>query len=250
MDQAPDSPIDVYQRKTVIAGLKQANRSEFKQHTGAILWIAVYIEIMLLMQSPMFAARFTWNKFTVYSCELLFVSTCYLVLAWILFTAVARPMYRHAALVFTRTSLVAYVLGLPTEIAAFRGWHIAWLAGEWLKRKPEPYNLCRRIKAIHARFGAWSKYFGCPPEPWAVRLAIYFAVCAPVGYVWLTTLLVPQQSSSTFVVILIGFYILFGLMCSVMQGRRAGIRSALIDYFEAEAARGEVKTAEAGASDG
>jgi hypothetical protein len=250
MEQVPGSPITGEQLKGCIDGLRRANRSEFTQHIGAALCIGSYIEIMLLMQSPMVTARFTWHTFTDYSLALLLVCVCYLTLVWCLLYGIAKLMQRHAAHVFAKTSLVANVLGLPSDVEAYRGWHNAWLVGEVLSRKQAQYDLRRRVKAIHSRFGAWSKHFGCSPEPWAVRVAIYTAVCAPVCCVWIFEWLLPQPSRADLLFFLAGFYILFGLMVCVFQGRCAGIRSALIDYFTVEAARAEVGVAESGTSDG
>jgi hypothetical protein len=250
MEQAPDSPITGEQLKGCIDGLKRADRSEFTQHIGAALCIGAYIEIMLLMQSPMVTARFTWHTFTDYSLALLLVCVCYLTLVWCLLYGIAKLMQRHAAHVFAKTSLVAHVLGLPSDVAAYRGWHNAWLVGEVLSRKQAQYDLRRRVKAVYTRFGAWSKHFGCSPEPWAVRLSIYAAVCAPVCCVWVFEWLIPQPSRADLLILLAGFYILSGLMVSVFQGRRTGIRTALIDYFEADAARYILGEAEHGASDG
>jgi hypothetical protein len=251
MEQVPDSPINTYQRKMVIAGLKRANRSELTEHVKFAVIAAAYIEIIFILPpSPMIRDKYSWYTYAIYTVILLSIGTCYLLSAWMVELGISRLMRRHAAPVFAGTNLVAHVLGLPTDAAAFRGWHIAWLAGEWLTRKQKQYNLRRRIKAIHARFGAWSRHFGCSPEPWAVRLVIYIAACVPLCYAWLIKLLAPKESTEVLLVLVIVFYIIWGLIASVFQGRRAGIRSALIDYFEAEAARGDVGEAEHGASDG
>jgi hypothetical protein len=251
MEQAPGSPITAYQRMQVIAGLKNANRGEFARHAGAVVIAVVYLELMLLLpRSPMILNKIPWHTFTIYSSILLSIGALYLVLAGWMVIGISRLMRRHAAPVFADTGLVAYVLGLPTDSAAFRGWHIAWLVGEWLTRKQDQYCLRRRIKAMHARFGAWSKHFGCPPEPWAVRLAVYTAVCAPVCYVGLLKYSAPQLSNTNLLVTVVGFYILIGLMISIFIGRRVGLRNALIDYFTAEAARGDAMVTEDGASGG
>lgn len=265
-----DSPITADQREGCIAELKRDNQRELSNFELRLFWGSLLplagIGMWFIIHSgpdPLNIPE-AWSKYvTVAGWSLVPAGACYAVFVWATLQWIAETMRKYAATVFAETDLVHYVLSLPSDVKAYRGRIRAALVGEWLTFKKERYDARRRAKAIIMRFGTWCRRYHRLSELWPIGGAIYIFGGALIVdfavFAWLVSqpdikqllkhseYLCPGDVSGGWWVISM---LLLIVLEAVMLGRRRGSRLALIDYFEAEAARGEVVTAEAGASDG
>jgi hypothetical protein len=251
MEQAVDSPITTDQREGCIAELKRDNSrdlSMFKLDVCAVCLLPLsQINSWFLSIGEPKSAR----DYVTFACIALVVAgACYAVAAWAVLHWIAETMRRYAAEVFTQTQLVNHVLGLPSDVQAYRGRIRAAFVGEWLTFKKERFDARRRAKAIIMRFGTWCRRFHRLSELWAVGGALYIfggtLILDWVAFIWLTSqTTVRQQIEHSqffsfshiglgFVASLLAVSVLFD---AVLRGRCIGTRLALIDYFTAEAAR-------------
>ncbi len=233
------------QRKVCRAELRAVHRRD----VGLCRWGLVAI-LALTLQPCLVECEVPseWQPITaaLYWTSLLAEYGGFLLLAWAICSAGPVALMRqHAAAVLARTSLVADVLRLPSDELAFRGRRVMWLAAEWRKLKLESHKLCRRVTALYARFGAWSMHYGCAPEPCAVRPAIWTTFCLAGGYLYFYYWFLGQPYVQQLVHAggrgrppLLYYELaslgVLALWRAVLEGRRAGLRQALIDHFEAE----------------
>jgi uncharacterized membrane protein len=250
MEQVLDSPITADQSEGCIAELKRDNQRElYKFKMNLFAPLAFPYLLVLFWFTDIGEPKSAWDTHAVVCIALVVAWACFAVSTWAVLHWIAETMRRYAAEVFAQTSLVNYVLGLPTDVQAYRGRIRAALVGEWLTFKPERFDARRRAKAIVMRFGAWCRRFHRLSELWAVGGAIYIFGGAIIflfaALNWLSSLPNIRQQiehSQHFSSghILLGFMAclmaLSTLLDAVLRGRCIGLRMALIEHFTDEAA--------------
>jgi hypothetical protein len=260
-----DSPITADQREGCIAELKRDNQRDFFElQKGLFIAPWYFIGLTLMWFSITEQPASEQSMIAIFCIALVVVAICFAVSAWAVMHWIAEIMRRYAASILTQTGLVNFVLRLPSDVQAYRGRIRAVLTGEWLTFRRERFDARRRAKAIIMRFGTWCRRFGHSPEPWEIRGAIYtfsgtlILYCAALN--WITgqpsvRQILDQHQPLFHPYSPIGVGIQLSLMAfaflrfSVLRGRCIGTRMALIEYFEAEAARSAAGVAEIGASD-
>lgn len=257
-----DSPITADQREGCIAELKRDNREDVfkKRFVAFIMLCSLYLVDCSWFEAAV-KPESDRGRIILFCIALLAVCTCFIALSWVLSCWIVGRMRRHAGQVLTSTGLVNYVLALPSDVQAYHGRIRAALVGEWLTFKPERFDARRRTKAIITRFGTWCRRFHHLSEPWTVRMMLDALFCGSVCGISFLEWLVRQpffrkligqsgyENPAAYWPVA-GFVFLIGLWYAVVIARRVGSRMALIEYFEAEAARSDVMIAEHGASDG
>ncbi len=240
-----------------ISKLKEVNRTEFSEQVWIAILISIYFGYPLLFMAirlgitgsfqfdNLIIGRFTVTWLWITEAFALIVGICliYIFLAIVIFTRIRERMRQHASSVFAATTLVADVISLPSDRAAYRSLLSGLLVREWLFRTEKEFDLQRRAKAIVARFGAWSKHYGHAAEPWAVRLALYAGGLTAIAYEIAVPLVAvinlgksapEDQFAYIFIRAAWGMIAVLLLWRCVFLARRAGVRRALIDYLEAE----------------
>ncbi len=241
------SGLTAEQRSVCIAELRTVHRRDVGQCRNGLLGF-VWWPFMNYLSWTLAVSEPLGSTAVLYALWFLVEYCCFALLAWAIFRWIGALMRRHAAQVLAQTSLVADVLSLPSDELAFRGRRVMWLAAEWRKLILEVHKLCRRVTALYARFGAWSMHYGCAPEPCAVRLPIWTTFCLAGGYLYFYYYWFLGQPYVQQLVHSGGmgrpplphyFLASFGVLAlwrAVLEGRRAGLRQALIGYFAAETA--------------
>jgi hypothetical protein len=263
LEQAMDNPLTTAERNRCIASLQEDNRREATRAQQVVLnllfWFAMSsLPFWLRLPGLTKSNEIALAGFCIDGIALVI---CTAVLNRFVFRKIAECMRRHVAPILAQTPLVKHVLALPSAAKAYHNSFNAWAADGIVLGKQRPYGLERGVKAVCTRFGAWARYFKRSPEPWAVRAAIYsFSLAFVSSFALLDWYMNRPHVRERFLHaqgevplsfwIGMGPLVLFVLWLNVFYGRRAGIRSALIDHFEAEAARGDGMRAADGACDG
>lgn len=247
-----DSPLTTAECNRCITSLKQDNRrEEANVKQGALIYLVWSVMFGLPFWSrPAGLTKSQEIASAVFCLEGVALWICVALLNWFVFRKIAECMRRHAAPIFSQTALVKYVMSVPSAAVAYHHWFYAWIADGFVLGKQRPYGLERGVKAVCTRFGAWARYFGHSPEPWAVRTAIYTISLSIIGggavLNWYMNLPhVRERFLNAQGEIPLAFWLGMCLLAqlilwiSVFYGRRAGIRRALIEYFDTVAVSDE-----------
>jgi hypothetical protein len=270
MEQAMASPITADQREGCIAELKRDNQRElsnfelrlFFGSLSPLMWIGMWS--MIHTDPYSMTLPDALSDYVPVACwAMVAAGACYAVFVWATLQWISETMRKYAATVFTETDLVNYVLNLPSDVQAYRGRIRAAFVGEWLTFKKERFDARRRAKAIIMRFGTWCRRYHRLSELWPVGGAIYIFGGTLIAVFATSLWLVSQPDLKQFLErsqylafcdVSFGYWVLSMLLIIVLEavtlGRRYGSRLALIEYFQAEAARGDVGEAEDGTSNG